>query len=310
MGRNADVINIPARAGAPGVGVNLLLRLRQWRSGIRSFAIDRILSMMLVALRLVVRTDAELRHWHRKTWKTVPDLRAHFIQGCLNPFLEEKIRFLLAAQLKIVGRCVKRLHASGQTVTLADIGDSDGSLRMTLQDEYPAGVLDDVGINLQPTAVERLRSKGLKAILADATALPDGCGPYHVVTVLETLEHLPNPVLFLERAQNLVKDYLVISVPYVAKSRVALDYLSDDRWDHRQRKATIESVHVFELSPEDWGKLFAHCGWKVIDDFVALQYPKSLTLPLRRLWKRIDFEGFYCAALAKDESKRALFLLE
>jgi hypothetical protein len=96
---------------------------------------------------------------------------------------------------------------------------------------------------------------------------------------------------------------MVVTVPYLKKSRVGLHHL---RHGHH-KKVFAEDVHIFELSPEDWTLLILHSGWKVVYSEIYYQYPRMIPLVIPLLspmfswyWRNIDFEGFWGAILKKD----------
>ena len=68
--------------------------------------------------------------------------------------------------------------------------------------------------------------------------------------MFETLEHIHNPILVLNRMLDICKNGLFLSVPYVRKTVVKLN---------------LDGGHVFELSPEDYRKIFDYYGITVID---------------------------------------------
>lgn len=93
---------------------------------------------------------------------------------------------------------------------------------------------------------------------------------------------------------------MVITVPYVARSRVALRNSMNGVKDIH-----AEAEHVFELSPEDWKKLILHSGWRTLDEKVYFQYPKGIpgiSYILRKIWERYDYEGFIAFCLKRDMS--------
>ena len=117
----------------------------------------------------------------------------------------------------------------------------------------------------------------------------------------EMVEHLHNPALFFHHLAQADKgDYMVITVPYVTQSRVAL-YNSMNG----AKQITAEQEHIFELSPEDWKKLILHAGWRTLEERIYFQYPQGIpgvSYILRKLWKRFDYEGFIGFVLKRDMS--------
>ena len=123
--------------------------------------------------------------------------------------------------------------------------------------------------------------------------------PVSLYLTYEMCEHLHNPALFFHQmalADN--GQYMVMTVPYVKRSRVSCSYINDGRTE----PVYAEGVHIFELSPEDWQRIAYHSGWKTIDSYIYYQYPSNspLTPFYRWLWRRSDFEGFLGLFLERD----------
>jgi len=112
------------------------------------------------------------------------------------------------------------------------------------------------------------------------------------------LEHLLNPIEFLhEMAIKSKCEYFAITIPYRYSSRIGMHELRRNKIG----EMFAETVHIFELSPEDWKLIFRFSGWKVVYEDIYTQYPKSFPLCLtKRFWRRNDHEGFYGVILAKD----------
>lgn len=124
----------------------------------------------------------------------------------------------------------------------------------------------------------------------------------------EMVEHLHNPALFLHRLATADKaKHMVITVPYLRQSRVALH----NSMNKSRKSITAEQEHIFELSPEDWKKLCVHAGWKVAESEIYFQYPVNMPIIsniCRRIWKKYDYEGFLGLALRRDMSVSKRYL--
>jgi 2-polyprenyl-3-methyl-5-hydroxy-6-metoxy-1,4-benzoquinol methylase len=192
----------------------------------------------------------------------------------------------------------------------ADIGDSDGSVRLLLKKYFNSQQLSTVGINLQTQAVEKMKKSGLNAICEDALNLKAKGIQYDIASVFETLEHLPAPINFLMDIRDVVRHKLVISVPFIRRSRVSLSYLTD-RWDH-SRRPTIENVHIFELSPADWSKIFLHTGWQIDREKKLMMFPsnKPSRVILQPYWFYTSFEGFWFVTLSKCDKFSSRYTVE
>lgn len=161
--------------------------------------------------------------------------------------------------------------------------------------------IDGLSINLDEEAVRKINAAGGKAMLCRA----EEYNPEHNIDFYlsyEMMEHLHNPALFLYRLAKANKgNYLIVTVPYLAQSRVGL-HCSGNK---SRAPITAEQEHIFELSPEDWTKICRHSGWKVLRSEIYFQYPTNIPIIssiCRNIWKKYDFEGFFGMVLIRDMS--------
>lgn len=189
--------------------------------------------------------------------------------------------------------------------TVVDIGDSAGTHTRYLQALHPDRRARYLSVNLDPAAVEKIQAKGLKALLARAEDLARRGIKADVFLLFETLEHLPDPFNFLHDLSTSGCQRLVLTVPYVRRSRLGLEHIREEIRDPR----SAERVHLLELSPEDLRLLFWHTGWRIVTERIYLQYPAHSPLRATKpLWSRWDYEGFYGAILAPDDRWSKLYL--
>jgi 2-polyprenyl-3-methyl-5-hydroxy-6-metoxy-1,4-benzoquinol methylase len=261
----------------------------------------------LWAVPRVAKLDAELYQIWEISKKYFPHFKKHFTQSVDDEEIESRIRLLVAFETLFMKKAIDTIN---REVTYADVGDSDGSVRLLLSEFFAAEELNTIGINLQPQAVEKMKKQGLNAICADAMKLGEKQIHYDFVSLFETLEHLPDPIGFLKGIQPIVKEELIISIPLIVKSRVGLKYLSP-KW-RTNKKATIENQHIFELSPVDWEKVFNHAGWKIIREEKLKMYPdySPHRLILQPYWRYMSFEGFWFVALKKDTTYSSKYSIE
>src|SRR6266851_928949 len=259
------------------------------------------------AVHQVVRSSSDLDRMWKVSRRHFPSFNEHFSNPVDDREAEARIRFLVAAECAFMEKEVASVLAKREKCSVADIGDSDGSVRVVIEDLFGKTRVETVGINLQPGLVERMNQKGLKAICADAIEVGNQGGRYNIVSLFETMEHLPDPIGFLQKISSVVEDRLVVSVPYVRRSRVAL-YYTGNGWPEGQ-PVTIETVHIFEFSPEHWRKIFIHSGWRVEREAIFKQFPASgpLNWILTWYWHYTSFEGFYLVSLVKDTTQSSRY---
>ncbi|MDG2228512.1 MAG: methyltransferase domain-containing protein [Gammaproteobacteria bacterium] len=217
-------------------------------------------------------------------------------------YLERKVRNLHAFQIGLITDAVKKLQETKDKLILVDIGDSSGNHLI-----YLNKLLDGIeasSVNLDEEAIKRIQSKGLKAIKSRAEELhqsSDFNQSADIFFSFEMLEHLESPTSFLtDMAEKSECEIFIITVPMVIKSRVGLHQIRNLK---DKRPLNPENTHIFEFSPDDWDLLFKFSGWKITKRVKYFQYPrKSLLSPLKFLWRRMDFDGFYGVILEKDDT--------
>lgn len=106
---------------------------------------------------------------------------------------------------------------SVQVEDLLDIGSGRGKFLWPLLDAFPA--LPVTAVDRDPRRVRMLEAVRLGGVTrlavqqADATQLPYAAGAFDVVTLLEVLEHIPQPVNALTEAVRVARRYVLISAP-------------------------------------------------------------------------------------------------
>ncbi|MBI4833588.1 MAG: methyltransferase domain-containing protein [Planctomycetes bacterium] len=216
-----------------------------------------------------------------------------------NGYIELKRRSLQAFQCSLMLKIINDF--ASRDLTVVDIGDSAGThmlyLRELTKDKFN---LDTISVNLDPRAIEKIKARGLKAMLCRAEELDLGEQRVDLFASFEMVEHLHNPAIFFRRlAKKTPCNKLLITVPYLRQSRVGLHHVRHNI----AKKITAEEEHIFELSPEDWTLLIKHSGWKVIYSKIYYQYPRNfpfISQLFAKYWRRFDYEGFWGAILEKD----------
>jgi hypothetical protein len=268
--------------------------------------------MQSASIRSAVR-EQHLDRLAARLAEVVPDLTDQYTTFSLdNDFLRVKTRSLHAFQINLLIKAMDYI-APKESVYVVDIGDSSGTHLIYLdyilkQDvKFASCNLQFLSVNLDPIAVDKISSKGIKAILCRAEDLYEN---YRIKADLlfsfEMLEHLYDPIFFLNiLSEKSVSEYFVLTVPYLSQSRVGLHHIR-----HGQNRVVYpENTHIFELSPNDWKLIFQHAGWKIVNEAIYRQYPSwSVWKLLKPLWKKLDFEGFYGVILKRDRTWAELYL--
>jgi len=253
--------------------------------------------------------DNELKRIWNLSMDTISGCEDHFNNSVLTEESSLRVRLLICAEVYFLEQVVRSLFKENSGWSILDIGDSDGSTRLLLKASLGVD-FESLGVNLQQKAVAKMRARGLKGECVDAMDLGKSKSKYDIVSLFETMEHLPDPVGFLRSIRNIVGQRLVISVPLLNRSRVGLRYLDSD-WP-ADKAATIENVHVFELCPSDWERLFRHSGWRVDREWKIRHYPSRGLLKhiMQFAWRRISFEGFWFVSLKRESAFESKFRIE
>jgi hypothetical protein len=239
-----------------------------------------------------------------KLKKNVPDIRYQYSSFEVNNlYLETKVRNLHAFQISLLTDVIDEF----KNPVIVDIGDSAGSHLQYIKGIYSEKKnIRSLSVNLDMEAVKRIKEKGFEAIQSRVEDLQNYNINADVFLCFETLEHLMSPCSFLhELTENTNAKYLVITVPYLKKSRVGLHHIR--RNDEEIVQA--ENTHIFELSPGDWKLIIRHSGWDIVNEDICLQYQKrSLYRFTKPLWRKYDFEGFYGMILKRDKTWSSRYL--
>lgn len=233
----------------------------------------------------------------------VPDIsqQEESEKDTFNEYYELKRRTLQAFQCRMMMYALE--NCNNGKITVVDIGDSAGThmlyLKALTEEKFQ---LNTISVNLDPRAIEKIRAKGLPAVLCRAEQLELEDSKVDLLTSFQMVEHLHNPAIFFRRLSVKAKcERMLITAPYLRCSRVGLHHVRNKS----EGKIFAEDEHIFELSPEDWTLLLLHSGWKVKSSQIYYQYPRRWPIVrtvLSWFWKNTDFEGFWGAVLEKDAS--------
>jgi hypothetical protein len=252
---------------------------------------------------LTAARRAGLQPLMRQLEGIVPDLTEQYSNIRIeSPRFYSICRANHAFQMRLLLKAVDGI--AGDRMTVVDIGDSSGTHMLYLRALRSERRLETMSVNLDARAVEKIRSRGLKAIHCAAEDLAlEGKG-IDLFVSFEMVEHLLNPALFFHRlAVRGQSDRLLITVPFVRTSRVGLYSLRTLR-PGIQRNAVdfsgfsreaihAENEHIFELAPDDWKTLMIFSGWKPRYHEVFEIAPRfGFYSPAHRYWSRTSFTGF------------------
>lgn len=226
----------------------------------------------------------------------------HFDQADFDFYWEKKMRGLHAFQISCALQALTQLD--GEKLTIVDLGDSSGNHAAYLRALAPKGSVGRIiGVNLDETAVSKIRSKGGEAIHSRVEDIVlEGVRP-DLIMCFETLEHIIDPIKFLRNLSgSRVADHLILTVPYRKNSRFGGSLLRQPI-QSLPSEITPEETHIFELSPEDWRLLALFAGYRTIFTRIYRQYPrKSILRVTKPIWQTLDFEGFVGLFLERDRS--------
>lgn len=260
------------------------------------------------SIRAAVR-EQKLSSIYEQLTAIVPDITHQYSSFDLDTeYLITNVRAMHSFQIALVNETLKStdgLTKNTDTITIVDIGDSAGTHLQYIKALYQDRNIRCLSINIDSEAVRRIKEKGLEAICARAEDLASFSVNADILLSFEMLEHLMNPCQFLRSLSEKKCRAFVVTVPYLACSRVGLHHIR-----HNQRRdVNPENTHIFELSPEDWRLIFQHSGWEVVAERIYRQYPKKspFRFLMKRYWQRYDFEGFYGAILKPDKSWSDLY---
>jgi hypothetical protein len=227
------------------------------------------------------------------------------VPDVLPPSVPNRGHWELKRRLQHAFQCTLLLKALDtlpqRNVRVVDIGGTGIHTRYLSVLGSRGRSIDTVDVNVDPDVIAAQEAWGRQALLCRAEKLAAKLAGEQVDLFLmfETAEHLHDPALFFHRLARRFDCPVVLTVPYVRRSRVGLFNV---RQGNRKVIAAGDE-HIFELTPDDWTLLLRHAGWKVTCSDICRQYPTKY--PLLRwyfssLWRHAEFEGSWGAILTKD----------
>ena len=122
-----------------------------------------------------------------------------------NDYWINNIRTLHAFQIRIAKRAISLLDSAERPIVV-DIGDSSGTHIKYLLDIFGSDNITALSVNLDLSAVEKIRKKNLMAIHSRAELLhkhPEFNKKANIFLSYEMLEHLFDPISFLNNMSSL-----------------------------------------------------------------------------------------------------------
>ena len=196
-------------------------------------------------------------------------LRLH---GTRNPFG----RLLLRRFESDVGALLDRAAPA----SVLDVGCGEGVLTLNFAERQPNAAI--VGLDLDDPRLraewELRRRPNLGYRVGDATALPFAAGEFELVSAIEVLEHLGDPVAALQEMTRVSSRHLLLSVPREPVFRL-LNLLRGAYWS----AGGDSPGHLSRWSRRTFLDLLAHQGW-----IEAVRSPLPWTIALLRVHGHAD----------------------
>jgi 2-polyprenyl-3-methyl-5-hydroxy-6-metoxy-1,4-benzoquinol methylase len=158
-------------------------------------------------------------------------------------------------------RAMRAMTCPEDNLAFLDIGCSFGAL----VHEAAALGCRACGIDISAYAVEYARKEGLEVRQASPEAIPDFGAPFHIVTMIEVIEHLPDPrAALLETARVMRPGGLLV--------------IQTANMDGRQAKRAGAAYHYFlpghlsYFSRKTLARLLGECGFENVQAFYPCEF--------------------------------------
>ncbi|MDP4028258.1 MAG: methyltransferase domain-containing protein [Gallionella sp.] len=173
----------------------------------------------------------------------------------------------------IVQRVISQLNHGlpgvPEQLTWLDAGCGNGALVMTAA-EYG---FNAIGLDLRPEAVNALTERGYRCYKGNLSTI-NVDQPVHVLSLMDLLEHLPNPIHILQRARELLRPdgLLLISCPNMN----SLSWREMDR--HKANPYWFELEHCHNFSRESLIALLRRSGFEAIHYDISARYKAGMDI--------------------------------
>lgn len=166
------------------------------------------------------------------------------------------------------------------------------------------------GVDISPFACRYTKAHfGLDMHCGDLTTLNASWGPFNCITMLDYLEHAPDPVAVLQKARELAAlgGLLLISLPrqdsLVDWLALFLNRITGEKFQAPARKI-YKREHLFYFNPQTIKKALELCGWELVE----MKREESI-IPLTQANRLEKFILKIIFALARPLKKENLMLI-
>lgn len=160
----------------------------------------------------------------------------------------EKVYSFLSSNQSFALRQINKRFKKGRKIL--DIGCGSGSFLFALKQ---CGYIP-FGVDIVSPVIEELRLAGFNVVQGSAEDVPKGWGDFEVITLFEVLEHLPDPIKFLDGIKSRWPNAsLILSVPDPKR----INLLFQER-----EKADYPPHHLTRWTPKALKILLSRAGYK------------------------------------------------
>ena len=150
---------------------------------------------------------------------------------------------------------LRALADTGEKGPVMDVGSGGGLFLKMLGEEGFAGIGLD---NSTAAASVAWRSNGVSTVCGDLARSPVQCGTCAAVTMFHVLEHVSDPVSYLDSARDLLmpNGRLIVQVPNASSWQFLM---FGEYWN-----GVDVPRHLINYRQRDLEKLLGHCGFEVL----------------------------------------------
>lgn len=160
---------------------------------------------------------------------------------------------------------------------ILDVGCGPGSLIELMK----ANRWEGTGIELSPKYVRYAKSKQLDVIEGTLKEAKLGSESFDVVTMMHTLEHIPEPLLELQEAMRVLKTQglLVVAVPNISS---LMARISGASWEW-----IAPPLHLYYFTPRTLRRMAEKAGFRVIKTMTAYGDVNHLQTLSQRIFRKL-----------------------